>query len=144
MDGSPVVFTAWNQNEPNFANNDENCVTMYKSMGKTTSSILIERIGCISKEFSGRHGIISFSGFWNDINCGVQLPSICKRNVNFITSTAAPTTVPRGGCGSDWTSFQGKVGEFTFPKMDFQRYFQKKIFLPWPLSVCMFIHLQGQ
>lgn len=35
MDGSPVVYTSWNQNEPNFANNDENCVTIYKSMGKT-------------------------------------------------------------------------------------------------------------
>lgn len=39
MDGSPVVYTAWNQNEPNFANNDENCVTIYKSMGKTLSLI---------------------------------------------------------------------------------------------------------
>uniref|UniRef100_A0A4W5L1V1 Macrophage mannose receptor 1 n=1 Tax=Hucho hucho TaxID=62062 RepID=A0A4W5L1V1_9TELE len=33
LDGSPVVYTAWDQNEPNFANNDENCVTIYKSMG---------------------------------------------------------------------------------------------------------------
>ncbi|TSL34563.1 Macrophage mannose receptor 1 [Bagarius yarrelli] len=83
VDGSPVVYTAWNQNEPNFANNDENCVTIYKSMG-----------------------------FWNDINCGVQLPSICKRSVNFVTSTSAPTTAPKGGCSSDWTAFQGKCYKF--------------------------------
>lgn len=34
MDGTPVTYTAWEKNEPNFANNDENCVTIYKSMGK--------------------------------------------------------------------------------------------------------------
>ncbi|XP_027025200.1 macrophage mannose receptor 1 isoform X1 [Tachysurus fulvidraco] len=83
VDGSPVVYTAWNQNEPNFANNDENCVTIYKSMG-----------------------------FWNDINCGVELPSICKRSDNFATSTVAPTTAPKGGCSSDWTAFQGKCYKF--------------------------------
>ncbi|KAK2859585.1 hypothetical protein Q5P01_004205 [Channa striata] len=33
LDGTPVTYTAWEQNEPNFANNDENCVTIYKSMG---------------------------------------------------------------------------------------------------------------
>uniref|UniRef100_A0AAR2LBX1 Macrophage mannose receptor 1 n=1 Tax=Pygocentrus nattereri TaxID=42514 RepID=A0AAR2LBX1_PYGNA len=83
VDGSPVVYTAWNQNEPNFANNDENCVTIYKSMG-----------------------------FWNDINCGVPLPSICKRSINFATSTVAPTAVPKGGCAPEWTSFQGKCYKF--------------------------------
>lgn len=35
MDGSPVTYTAWEANEPNFANNDENCVTIYKSMGES-------------------------------------------------------------------------------------------------------------
>ncbi|KAL6490387.1 hypothetical protein MHYP_G00007320 [Metynnis hypsauchen] len=83
VDGSPVVYTAWNQNEPNFANNDENCVTIYKSMG-----------------------------FWNDINCGVPLPSICKRSINFATSTVAPTAAPKGGCAPEWTSFQGKCYKF--------------------------------
>lgn len=34
MDGTPVTYTAWEKNEPNFANNDENCVTIYKSMGE--------------------------------------------------------------------------------------------------------------
>uniref|UniRef100_A0A4W4DYJ2 Macrophage mannose receptor 1 n=1 Tax=Electrophorus electricus TaxID=8005 RepID=A0A4W4DYJ2_ELEEL len=83
LDGSPVVFTAWNQNEPNFANNDENCVTIYKDMG-----------------------------FWNDINCGVQLPSICKRSINFTPNTMAPVTAPTGGCAPEWISFQGKCYKF--------------------------------
>nr|XP_020442059.1 macrophage mannose receptor 1-like [Monopterus albus] len=79
LDGSPVTYTAWEQNEPNFANNDENCVTIYKNMG-----------------------------YWNDINCGIELPSICKRSSNFINTTMAPTTVPKGGCAPEWLSFQGK------------------------------------
>lgn len=33
VDDTPVTYTAWEKNEPNFANNDENCVTIYKSMG---------------------------------------------------------------------------------------------------------------
>ncbi|KAG9348011.1 hypothetical protein JZ751_004030 [Albula glossodonta] len=80
MDGSPVTYSAWEQNEPNFANNDENCVTIYKSMG-----------------------------FWNDVNCGVALPSICKRNTNVpVNTTVAPTEIPKGGCPPDWIIFQGK------------------------------------
>lgn len=79
MDNSPVTYTAWEHNEPNFANNDENCVTIYKSMG-----------------------------YWNDINCGLELPSICKRSSNFINATMAPTTVPKGGCAPEWLAFQGK------------------------------------
>ncbi|XP_047424697.1 macrophage mannose receptor 1 [Mugil cephalus] len=83
VDGSPITYTAWEHNEPNFANNDENCVTMYKSMG-----------------------------YWNDINCGMELPSICKRSSNFINATMAPTTVPKGGCAPEWVSFHGKCYKF--------------------------------
>ncbi|XP_073344522.1 macrophage mannose receptor 1 [Pagrus major] len=79
VDGTPVIYTAWDKNEPNFANNDENCVSIYKSMG-----------------------------YWNDINCGMELPSICQRSSNFINSTMAPTTVSAGGCDPGWISFQGK------------------------------------
>ncbi|XP_034003884.1 macrophage mannose receptor 1 [Trematomus bernacchii] len=79
IDGSPVSYTAWEQNEPNFANNDENCVTLYSSMG-----------------------------YWNDINCGLELPSICKRSSNFINTTMAPTTIPKGGCSPEWLAFQGR------------------------------------
>ncbi|XP_041924202.1 macrophage mannose receptor 1 [Alosa sapidissima] len=82
VDDSPVVFTAWDRNEPNFANNDEHCVTIYKN------------------------------GFWNDINCGLPLPSICKRSSGFVNSTMAPTTVPRGYCAPEWTAFQGKCYKF--------------------------------
>ncbi|XP_002663014.2 macrophage mannose receptor 1 [Danio rerio] len=88
VDGSPVVYTSWDQNEPNFANNDENCVTIYKSMG-----------------------------FWNDINCGVPLPSICKRSSNFINSTLPLPTVRPGGCSPEWTIFQGSCYKLFQNKM---------------------------
>uniref|UniRef100_H3DIA4 Macrophage mannose receptor 1 n=1 Tax=Tetraodon nigroviridis TaxID=99883 RepID=H3DIA4_TETNG len=83
VDGSPVTFTAWEANEPNFANNDENCVTMYQNMG-----------------------------YWNDINCGSELPSICKRSSDFANTTVAPTVVPIGGCPPEWEAFQGKCYKF--------------------------------
>lgn len=41
LDGTPVTYTAWEHNEPNFANNDENCVTMYKSMGESNAVSII-------------------------------------------------------------------------------------------------------
>ncbi|XP_034562096.1 macrophage mannose receptor 1 [Notolabrus celidotus] len=79
VDDTPVTYTAWEKNEPNFANNDENCVTIYKSMGH-----------------------------WNDINCGLELPSICQRSSTFINATVVPTTPPKGGCAPEWLSFRGK------------------------------------
>ncbi|XP_055073374.2 macrophage mannose receptor 1 [Misgurnus anguillicaudatus] len=92
VDGSPVVYTAWEQNEPNFANNDENCVTIYKSMG-----------------------------FWNDINCGVALPSICKRRADFVNTTMSPVTVSAGGCAPEWTLFRGKCYKFFDNMMSWQK-----------------------
>ncbi|XP_016396320.1 macrophage mannose receptor 1-like [Sinocyclocheilus rhinocerous] len=88
VDGSPVVYTSWDQNEPNFANNDENCVTIYKSMG-----------------------------FWNDINCGVALPSICERSSDFVNVTMSPSTVQPGGCTPEWTMFRGKCYKLFNNKM---------------------------
>ncbi|XP_043921440.1 macrophage mannose receptor 1-like [Protopterus annectens] len=82
MDGSPLTYVAWDVNEPNFANNDENCVVMYKDLG-----------------------------FWNDINCGYQNPFICERPSNFVNTTALPTTPPppvKGGCPEGWLGFGNK------------------------------------
>uniref|UniRef100_A0A673BHE3 Macrophage mannose receptor 1 n=1 Tax=Sphaeramia orbicularis TaxID=375764 RepID=A0A673BHE3_9TELE len=79
VDGTPMTYTAWEKNEPNFANNDENCVTIYRNMG-----------------------------YWNDINCGLELPSICKRSSSFVNTTMAPTTLPKGGCAPEWMAFHGK------------------------------------
>uniref|UniRef100_A0A8D0GM94 Macrophage mannose receptor 1 n=1 Tax=Sphenodon punctatus TaxID=8508 RepID=A0A8D0GM94_SPHPU len=80
MDGTPVNFLAWAPHEPNFANNDENCVVMYKNLG-----------------------------YWNDINCGYPNPYICERHNNSINSTVAPTTPPTpGGCQESWLLFQNK------------------------------------
>ncbi|KAM9332480.1 macrophage mannose receptor 1-like isoform 2-T2 [Pholidichthys leucotaenia] len=83
LDGTPVSYTAWSNNEPSFSNNEENCVTMYKGVG-----------------------------YWNDKNCGVELGFICKRSSNFINTTLAPTTIPRGGCAPEWLAFQGKCYKF--------------------------------
>lgn len=94
VDDSPVTYTAWEKNEPNFANNDENCVTIYKSMG-----------------------------YWNDINCGLELPSICKRSSTYTNTTVAPTDIPKGGCAPDWAAFRGKCYKFLSGenKMDWQK-----------------------
>ncbi|XP_044862469.1 macrophage mannose receptor 1-like [Mauremys mutica] len=64
MDGTPVNYVAWAPNEPNFANNDENCVIM-----------------------------ISAFGLWNDINCGYPSGFICERHNSTINSTFAPAPV---------------------------------------------------
>ncbi|XP_065117913.1 macrophage mannose receptor 1-like [Paramisgurnus dabryanus] len=92
VDGSPVVYTAWERNEPNFSNNDENCVSIFK-----------------------------FSGFWNDINCGYSLPSICKRSDDFVNTTVSPTTVSAGGCAPEWTLFRGKCYKFFDNKMSWHK-----------------------
>lgn len=41
VDGTPVTYTAWENNEPNFANNDENCVTIYSNMGKYNTKTML-------------------------------------------------------------------------------------------------------
>lgn len=80
MDGSKVDFVAWATGEPNFANDDENCVTMYTN-----------------------------SGFWNDINCGYPNNFICQRHNSSINATAMPTTPPTpGGCKEGWHLYNNK------------------------------------
>lgn len=34
MDGSKVDYVSWAPGEPNFANEDENCVTLYTDSGR--------------------------------------------------------------------------------------------------------------
>ncbi|XP_041040880.1 macrophage mannose receptor 1 [Carcharodon carcharias] len=84
IDNTPVDYLAWAQHEPNFANNDENCVVMYGSLG-----------------------------FWNDINCGHPFPFICERTNSSINTTYAPTEAPGpGGCTQDWIPFGSKCFMF--------------------------------
>ncbi|KAK3546334.1 hypothetical protein QTP70_025673, partial [Hemibagrus guttatus] len=80
LDGSPVVFEAWQKNQPAVLNNEEHCVTMTFSQG-----------------------------LWESANCGEQQNFICKRS-GFVevNSTAAPTEPPKGGCAPDWVKFQTK------------------------------------
>ncbi|XP_062983516.1 macrophage mannose receptor 1-like [Elgaria multicarinata webbii] len=80
MDGTPVQYLAWAPHEPNFANNDENCVVIYRS-----------------------------TGLWNDISCGYPKPFICERHKSSINATTAPTTPPvPGGCPESWLLFENK------------------------------------
>ncbi|XP_066537164.1 macrophage mannose receptor 1-like [Hoplias malabaricus] len=80
MDGSPVVFQAWEKNEPAFGNEDENCVRMSRSQG-----------------------------LWKSVNCGDDNKIVCKRNGTVpVNSTAAPTEPPQGGCHEGWVRFQKK------------------------------------
>ncbi|XP_066536664.1 macrophage mannose receptor 1-like isoform X2 [Hoplias malabaricus] len=80
MDGSPVVFQAWAQNQPAFLNNDEHCVKMSYS-----------------------HGL------WESGNCGDSEMFICKRNgsVPAYPPSVLPE-LPKGGCAPDWMKFQTK------------------------------------
>ncbi|ELW47394.1 Macrophage mannose receptor 1 [Tupaia chinensis] len=80
MDGSKVDYVSWATGEPNFANDDENCVTMYSN-----------------------------SGFWNDINCGYPNGFICQRHNSSINATAMPTTPSvQGGCKEGWDLYNHK------------------------------------
>lgn len=42
MDGSKVDYVAWATGEPNFANEDENCVTMYSNSGRQDHNLLLK------------------------------------------------------------------------------------------------------
>ncbi|XP_049338776.1 macrophage mannose receptor 1-like [Astyanax mexicanus] len=80
MDGSPVVFQAWQQNQPAFVSDDEHCVKMNFRQGR-----------------------------WANVNCGDNENFICKRRGSVSASaTAAPTEPPTGGCPSGWVKFQKK------------------------------------
>ncbi|KAJ3595076.1 hypothetical protein NHX12_004381 [Muraenolepis orangiensis] len=80
IDDSPVVYQRWEENQPDFKNNDENCVTM-------------------------THHI----GFWRDVNCGSEFKFICKRRSSSpVNTTIAPIEEVKGGCPLDWSIFKSK------------------------------------
>ncbi|XP_005387016.1 PREDICTED: macrophage mannose receptor 1 [Chinchilla lanigera] len=81
MDGTKVDYVSWAPGEPNFANDDENCVTLYTD-----------------------------SGLWNDINCGYPNTFICERHNSSINTTQeGPTTPPTpGGCKDGWNFYNNK------------------------------------
>lgn len=50
-----------------------------------------------------------FTGFWNDVNCGLKNAFICERH-NSTYSGFVPTVLPPlGGCPEMWILFQNKV-----------------------------------
>ncbi|XP_021244970.1 macrophage mannose receptor 1-like [Numida meleagris] len=80
VDGTTVNYVAWAPNEPNFANNDENCVVMYTQ-----------------------------TGTWNDLNCGSVEFFICERLNSTVRPSIAPTVPPpKGGCPEEWLLFDNK------------------------------------
>uniref|UniRef100_A0A8C3EJU4 Uncharacterized protein n=1 Tax=Corvus moneduloides TaxID=1196302 RepID=A0A8C3EJU4_CORMO len=78
MDGTPVTYVAWAPNEPNFANNEENCVVM-----------------------------LSEHGLWNDVNCGSANKFVCEKHNSSVHSTFASPLPPRG-CPESWMFFNNK------------------------------------
>uniref|UniRef100_A0A3Q1CBQ5 Mannose receptor, C type 1b n=1 Tax=Amphiprion ocellaris TaxID=80972 RepID=A0A3Q1CBQ5_AMPOC len=86
MDGTPVSFQKWDDEQPNSNAFDENCVVMTYYMG-----------------------------FWRTTNCGRETQFICKRrSTSPVNSTLAPTVTPQGGCGITWAKFGSKVRSHTF------------------------------
>ncbi|XP_015227054.1 PREDICTED: macrophage mannose receptor 1-like [Cyprinodon variegatus] len=88
MDGTPVSYQRWEEDQPNSNAFDENCVTM------------------------GYH-----MGYWRTTNCGRESQFICKRsNSPPVNSTAAPTMPPKGGCQPSWTKFGTKCYKITYER----------------------------
>ncbi|KAI3374792.1 hypothetical protein L3Q82_021350, partial [Scortum barcoo] len=80
MDGSPMVFQRWDDGQPVFLNNDENCAVMLSSMG-----------------------------FWHDYSCGFEHSFICKRSASRPANATVPPIVHlSGGCPQNWKKFNLK------------------------------------
>uniref|UniRef100_A0A8C2ATD5 Mannose receptor, C type 1b n=1 Tax=Cyprinus carpio TaxID=7962 RepID=A0A8C2ATD5_CYPCA len=80
MDGSPVVYQAWEANQPAFINSEERCV----------NTLIV-------------------TGLWETINCGDEYNFFCKRSQSPpVNATVAPTQQPKGGCAPEWKNFKGK------------------------------------
>ncbi|XP_015279234.1 PREDICTED: macrophage mannose receptor 1-like [Gekko japonicus] len=80
LDGTLVTYEAWAPNEPNNANEEEDCVMMYER-----------------------------TGLWNDIYCSAENRFICERHNSSVRSTIAPTSpAPQGGCDEGWLLFNNK------------------------------------
>ncbi|XP_045570341.1 macrophage mannose receptor 1 isoform X1 [Salmo salar] len=78
MDGSPVVFQRWDNNQPDFKNNDENCVASYNGFWHDYNCGTEMRSIC---ERSGSPPV---------------------------NSTVPPTAPPTGGCPPEWILYQSK------------------------------------
>ncbi|KAM6948653.1 macrophage mannose receptor 1b [Aplochiton taeniatus] len=95
IDGTDVVFERWNENQPSLTNFDKTCVGMTHSMGS-----------------------------WYTINCGKELPSICKRSATApINSTASPALARKGGCQPDWYSVDSKCVAMSRSPSQFGKWF---------------------
>lgn len=50
MDGSPVVLQRWDENQPSFQRNDENCAAMTQFMGEYLKRTNLQLIQLLNKE----------------------------------------------------------------------------------------------
>ncbi|XP_068197546.1 macrophage mannose receptor 1-like isoform X2 [Antennarius striatus] len=80
MDGTPLGFQRWDEDQPSVNIFDTNCV-----------------------------GMNYYAGSWRTHNCGQELQFICKRRGSSpVNTTVAPIAPPKGGCRPDWTQFDSK------------------------------------
>ncbi|XP_063075241.1 macrophage mannose receptor 1b isoform X2 [Engraulis encrasicolus] len=77
MDGTPVTYQNWAEEEPPSEIIDQTCVIMDYSYG-----------------------------LWSTTNCGKRWPYICERDGEPpVNSTRPPPPVPVGGCAPEWTQY---------------------------------------
>ncbi|XP_070535739.1 macrophage mannose receptor 1-like [Ptychodera flava] len=80
-DGTPTDYVNWKPGEPNDYNGEEECGTI----------------------------LTHSDGGWNDQNCGVRLPFICKKFNHSLTPITYPPTTPMPGpCPAEWNEFDGR------------------------------------
>lgn len=90
MDGTPVNYLAWAPHEPNFANNDENCVVMYKNLGEFCIFTLEFRYlcACVPNFFFWEAPIFSFffpSSLFAVVYC-CKRPQYYSLDLTFLSS----------------------------------------------------------
>ncbi|XP_071511250.1 macrophage mannose receptor 1-like [Diadema antillarum] len=87
VDGTPFIYENWSPNEPNNAHGEETCVELYRFDGKCR---------------------LSAGGEWNDQNCGVRAPFVCKKREGADPITSSPTESPIGGCDNGYFKYYGR------------------------------------
>lgn len=81
VDGQPYGYVNWKEGQPNNQNGEESCVQIDTTTGNK----------------------------WQDRNCGIGFPFICKRAESSIEPIPTPSSAPAGGgCPDDWYFHSGR------------------------------------
>uniref|UniRef100_A0A803SZJ7 Mannose receptor C-type 1 n=1 Tax=Anolis carolinensis TaxID=28377 RepID=A0A803SZJ7_ANOCA len=102
MDGTPVQYLAWAPHEPNFANNDENCVVMYRrtvwiglnDINHEHMYLWTDGTGVHYTNWNRRIDHLMFAGTWRHFRCSIKKGYICQTNTNSKYSIPSTTPVP--------------------------------------------------